>query len=139
MITTTRSTSTRQKAASQRGVDSGDYYTVSNFRHRLYEATKIMTTGEEDVKNRLMLASTEHLIFANIPPDSEIPDYFQRKLQLILDKLSQKQWNATLEGDRIRATLHLMRRKTASKIAEEIWLLFNEYEEYQKSGFIPGA
>lgn len=48
-----------------------------------------------------------------------------------------KQWDENRKDDRIRATLHRMRFKTASKIALEVWTLYNEFEEYLSSGFIP--
>jgi hypothetical protein len=110
---------------------------MSNFRYRLRESVQILATGEGDVKNRLMLAGTNHLIFANIPEDESIPQYFRTKLESILQTLTVKEWGENLKGDKIRATLHRMRFKTGSEIAFEIWNLYNEYEEFLKSDFIP--
>jgi hypothetical protein len=110
---------------------------MSNFRHRLREATQILATCETDVKNRLGPAVTNHLLFANIPDDCTIPVYFRGKLGEILNELSTKTWVPGVEGDRVRATIHPMRLKTASGFAARIWNLYNEFEEFEHSGFIP--
>lgn len=83
------------------------------------------------MKNRLGLA------FANFPEDPDTPDYFRAKHAAILAELSTKTWGPGLEGDRVRATIHPMRFKTASAFAAWIWDLYNEFEEFQHSGFIP--
>lgn len=110
---------------------------MSSFKYYLYECTKILATGENDVKNRLMLASTNFLIFANTPEDESVPAYFRDKHSKILKSITKKTWNEELEGDKIRATLYRMHKKTASKIAVEIWDLYNQYEEFLHSGFLP--
>jgi len=110
---------------------------MSNFRYRLREGASVLAIGEGDVKNRLILASSNHLIFANVPEDESIPEYFRAKLRNIIEMLSKKQWNEDIKNDKIRATLHRMRYKTASKIALEVWNLYNEFETYLSSGFIP--
>lgn len=110
---------------------------MSNFRHRLREATAILATCETDVKNRLGLAVTDHLIFANFPEDPSVPEYFREKHSEILRELTTRTWGPGLEGDRVRATIHRMRFKTAAGFAQRVWQLFNEYEEFAHSGFVP--
>ena len=110
---------------------------MSNFRYRLREATKILATHPGEIKYRIASACLDHLVLANLVPDEEIPVYFRDKLDAFLKSISTKKWAEHLEGDRIRATLHGTRGKTLSKIANEIWVLYNEFEEYLHSGFIP--
>lgn len=111
---------------------------MSDFGYRLRAATEVLATGENDVKNRLGLAVTNELLFANFPDDPGIPKYFRDKQAQILEELSTKTWGSGLEGDRVRATIHRMRFKTASSYARRIWDLYNEFQEYEHSGFIPG-
>lgn len=110
---------------------------MSNFRYRLREATKILATHPGELKYRIASASTEQLVLANLTPDNEIPIYFRDKLDSFLESISTKTWAENLEGDRIRATLHGKHSKTLSKIANEIWVLHNEFEGYLHSGVIP--
>ena len=109
---------------------------MSDFGYKLYKATEILATGEGDVKNRLGLAVTNELIFANFPDDSSIPQYFREKQAAILRGLSTRTWHPDMEGNRVRATIHRMRFKTAAKYAQQIWDLHNEFREYERSGFI---
>jgi len=110
---------------------------MSNFRVRLRSATEILATGECGVKNRLELAVTNELLFANFPDDPNIPQYFRDKQAAFIQELSSRTWGPHLEGDRVRATIHPMRFKTAASFARRIWNLYNEFEEYEHSGFIP--
>ena len=110
---------------------------MSDFGYRLYKATEILATGEGDVKNRLGLAVTNELILANFPDDPDIPQYFRDKQAAILRELSTCTWGPDMEGDRVRATIHGMRFRTAAKYAKQIWDLHNELREYERSGFIP--
>jgi hypothetical protein len=110
---------------------------MSNFRVRLRTATEILATGEGDVKNRLGLAITNELMLANFPDDPNIPQYFRDKQAQILKDLSTRTWRAGLEGDRVRATIHPMRFKTAASFARRIWQLYNQFEEYERTGFVP--
>ncbi len=89
------------------------------------------------MKNRLSLAVINELLFANFPDDPDIPKYFREKQAGILKELSTRTWGAGLEGDRVRATIHRMRFKTAASYAYCIWQLYNEFEEYERSGFVP--
>ena len=109
---------------------------MSNFRVRLRNATEILATGEGEVKNRLGLAVTNELVFANVPDDPHIPQYFRKKLAQIVMELSKRTWGG-VEGDSIRATIHPLRFKVAASFARRIWQLHNEFEEYEHSGFIP--
>ena len=45
---------------------------MGNFGVKLENATEILATGEGDVKNRLMRAIYEKLIYANVPDDPSI-------------------------------------------------------------------
>lgn len=111
---------------------------MGNFRLRLREGAKFLAIGQYDVKARLQVACTSHLLLANVAADEPIPDYFRTKLERIIAKLTTKEWNVeTVEGDRLRATLHRMHGETASKIALEIWTLYTEYEEYEHGNFMP--
>jgi hypothetical protein len=110
---------------------------MSDFGYRLRAATEILAAGEGDVKNRLILAVTNELLFANFPDDPRIPKYFRDKQAQILKELSTKTWGHDLEGDRVRATIHYMRFKTASSYARRIWNLYSEFQEYEHSSFIP--
>jgi hypothetical protein len=111
---------------------------MSDFGYKIHRATELLATGEGDVKNRLGLAVTDELIFANVPNDAGIPHYFRDKLRTILQELSTRTWHPDLEGDRVRATIHPMHFKTAAKYAKRIWDLHNEFREYERSGLIPG-
>jgi hypothetical protein len=110
---------------------------MSDFGFRLRAATEILATGKGDVKNLLGLAVTTQLLFANFPDDSSVPKYFREKQAGILKELSTRTWGPGLEGDRVRATIHHMRFKTAASYAYRIWQLFNEFQEYERSGFVP--
>lgn len=110
---------------------------MSNFRVRLRAATEILATGQGEVKNRLGIAITNELLLANFPDDPSIPKYFRYKQAQILKELSLRSWGSDLEGDRVRATIHPMRFKTAASYARRIWQLYNEFEEYEHSGFVP--
>jgi hypothetical protein len=85
------------------------------------------------------MAVTEHLLFANVPEDLSIPEYFRLELRALIHELSTKTWRPDLEGDRIRATIHPMRFKTAALAARRVWRLYNEFEEYSFSGFVPSG
>lgn len=37
----------------------------------------------------------------------------------------------------MRATIYRMRFKTAAGFAQRVWQLYNEYEEFARSGFVP--
>lgn len=100
-------------------------------------ATEYLATGESEVKNRLGHAVTSELLFANVPDDPGIPQYFRNKQAGIIKELSSRTWKPNLEGDRVRATIHPMRFKTAASFARRIWTLYNQLEEYEHSGFIP--
>ncbi len=65
---------------------------MSNFGFRLRTATETLATGEGDVKNRLELALTNELLFANFPDDPSIPEYFRKKHKEILRELSTRTW-----------------------------------------------
>ncbi len=110
---------------------------MSNFRYRLREATKTLATHPGDLKYRIMSACTNHLVLANLAPDSSIPVYFRDKLDVFLESISTKKWGENMEGDRISATLHGKHSKTLSKIANEIWVLHNEFENYLHTGELP--
>ena len=110
---------------------------MSNFVVKLGNATEILATGEGDVKNRLMLAVTNELIFANVPDAQSIPRYFRDKKAQIVRELKTRTWGHGIEGDLVRATIHPMRFKTAASFARRIWQLYNEFEEYKRSRFIP--
>lgn len=123
----------------KRASDRTGYYTVamSNFRVRLRNATAILATGGDDVKDRLGLAIVNELLLANVPDDPGIPQYFRTKHAEIIEELSVRTWRPGVEGDRVRATIHPMRFQTAASFAHRIWTLYNEFEEYGHSGFIP--
>lgn len=110
---------------------------MSNFRYRLREATKILATHPGELKYRIASACTNHLLLANLVPDNNIPVYFRDKLDVFLESISTKTWADNLDGDRINATLHGKHSKTLTKIATEIWVLYNEFEGYLHSGVMP--
>ena len=110
---------------------------MSNFQYRLREATKILATSPAELKYRIRIACTDHLVFANLVEDDEIPIYFRKKLDNFLKSVSSKKWADNIDADRISATLHGKHGKTLSKIANEIWILYNEFETYKYTGFIP--
>jgi len=110
---------------------------MSNFGVRLKGATAILATGTENIKGRLVLALTQELLLANFPDDPEIPQYFRDRTSRIIEELSIRSWRPTLDVDRIRATIHPMRFSTASRFADQIWELYNQFTEYEHSGFIP--
>ncbi len=76
-------------------------------------------------------------MLAYLVEDDEIPVYFRKKLDNFLKSVSSKRWAANIDDDRINATLHGKHGKTLSKKANEIWVLYNEFEVYLCSGFIP--
>ncbi len=112
---------------------------MSDFGFKLDCATEALATGGGNVKERLYFAITDHLTFANVPEDPSVPKYFREKLAQIRKELSTKTWGGGLEGDRVRATLYRMHFKTAAKFAQRIWDLYNEFQEYKRSGFVPTA
>ncbi len=110
---------------------------MSNFRVRLRNATEILATGADNVKDRLGLAIINELLLANFPDDPSTPQYFRETVREIVEQTSVHSWLPGHDGDRVRATIHRMRFKTAASFAHRIWRLYNEYEEYTHSGFIP--
>lgn len=110
---------------------------MSNFRYRLREATKILATHPGKLKYRIVSACTEHLVLANLVPDDKIPIYFRDKLDTFLESISTKKWADNMEFDQIHATLHGKHSETLTKIANEIWTLYNDFEGYLHSGVIP--
>jgi len=111
---------------------------MSNFRCRIRDAAKVLATHPGEIKYRLHSAIIDELLLADVPETEDIPSYFREGLKVILSKVSTRSWSKNSQGDRVRATLHGKHGKTLSKIANEIWVLHNEYEEYLSSGFIPG-
>ncbi|MDZ7753858.1 MAG: hypothetical protein U5S82_19985 [Gammaproteobacteria bacterium] len=110
---------------------------MSNFRYRLRETVRILAVGENDVKNRLELACSKHLFMATPFFEPDLPDYFKFKYDKIIESLTQKEWGVLeIKGDRLRATLHRMHKKTASNIALDILVLYIEYEEYVHGNFL---
>ena len=101
---------------------------MSNFRYRVREATKILAVGEADVKHRLKQAITDHLLLANVPNDNEIPEYFRLKHKKILSDI-----------DSMGVSYFKKRNKTISKIAENVWNLHSEFEEYLSNGIVPNT
>lgn len=110
---------------------------MSNFRCRLRDAAKILAINPGEIKYRLQSAISDQLILANVPEENELPSYFTDSLDTIILMTSKRSWSEYSEGDRIRATLHGKHGSTLSKIAEKIWNLHTEYEEFLASGFIP--
>ncbi|MGW8247274.1 MAG: hypothetical protein ACWGOV_04115 [Acidiferrobacterales bacterium] len=107
---------------------------MSNFRYRLRETVTILATSEHGIKDRLSWAVTQQLLLAFPGNEKTLPKYFSEKYNDIIDTLTTKDWNG---GDKVRATLHRMRKKRASEIAANVFNLYKEYEEYLHSGFIP--
>lgn len=110
---------------------------MSDFGVSLNSAAEVLATGEGNVKNRLWLAIQNSLILANFPEDPNIPEYFREEHTRILDELSKKSLVEGEKVDPIRATLLPMHYKTAAKYARRIWNLYEEFKEYEHSGFIP--
>ena len=110
---------------------------MSNFRCRLRDAARILATDSGEIKYRLQSAISDQLILANIPEKEDLPSYFKESLDAIITMTSLRSWSEHSEDDRIRATLHGKHGRTLSKIAEKIWDLHREYEEFLASGFIP--
>ena len=109
---------------------------MSNFRYRLRESAKILAIGENDVKNRILLACTQHFFLATPFLEDNLPKYFVDAWETIFNELSKKDWKEYgIEGNKLQATLYRMHKKTASRIAEQIWKLFIEYEEFLKGNF----
>ncbi len=65
---------------------------MSNFRYRLREATKILATHPAELKYRIRIACTEHLMLANLVEDDKIPIYFRKKLDNFIKSVSSKKW-----------------------------------------------
>ncbi|PZW52740.1 hypothetical protein F477_03586 [Pseudomonas sp. URIL14HWK12:I3] len=95
--------------------------------HCLRDAVHILATSSGDVKFGLFLAMTNKLIMANIPPDPELPEDFSKRIESVRSKLTVKECNVT---GSILATLNGMHSKTASQIAEDIWFLYTDIENF---------
>ena len=86
---------------------------------RIREATEILATGTGTVKERLLLAVSRRLVFAEA---SALPEDLQALLNSINDRLLKKE--PTYRGQsRLEATLYKMHQSTAAKIAKDIWRL----------------
>ncbi len=81
-------------------------------------------------------AVTQQLLLAFPEHEESLPKYFSEKYMRIIDALTTKDWDGE---DKVRATLHRMRKKTATKIAMNIFNLYKELEGYLHSGFILNA
>ena len=110
---------------------------MSNFRSRVRSAVRILATSPEHIKYRLQKAILDQLIWANVPEEKKIPLFFRKKHRKIINQVTVRSWSSSTEGDMVRATLHGKHGRTLTKIASEIWELYNEYEDYLSTGVIP--
>lgn len=106
---------------------------IEHTYHSVKDAVHILATSSGDIKSRLSLAMTNRFLLANIPPDPELPVAFSEKIDLIIAKLTARERNG---ADRVRATLRGMHNETASKIAEDIWCLYIDIENFVMSKYV---
>ncbi len=98
---------------------------------RLRNATEILATGVGNVRDRLGPAITDELVLANVPDDPDIPQYFRTKQAEIVGEMEV---HACSAGDNSSDAFPI-----EAGFTHRIWKLYNEFEEYCHSGFIPYA
>jgi hypothetical protein len=92
---------------------------LSYSRVKIHEATEILAISTGPVKERVMLAASRRLVFADV---SALPPDLQAVLSSIWKRLLKK--DPTYPGEsRLQATLFRMHQSTAAKIAKDIWRL----------------
>jgi hypothetical protein len=92
---------------------------LSYSRAKIHEATEILAISTGTVKERLMLAASRRLVFAEV---SALPPDLQAVLSSILERLLKKEPSYPGES-RLESTLFRMHQSTAAKIAKDIWRL----------------
>jgi hypothetical protein len=105
-----------------------------HFQHvvqRTRWAVEILALGEADIKRRLHVAWCQQLSLAwlalgSVPRDQVIGDLHER-FEKIVHALTCKPRSGF--GSTLDATLHRMQRRTAAKIAREIWTVHRGLEE----------
>ncbi len=97
---------------------------LNNAVYRISQAVRLLAIGEDDVKQRLRIAS-ETLFFVF---DDDMPDDLKPQLESIKDRLSKKMPRYKNETC-VDATMFYMHKKTAAKIAEDIWKLNETLQE----------
>ena len=68
---------------------------MSDFHYFISETVHYLAVGEGNVKNRLSIAATKYLIFANIPENENTPVYFRNKHKEIMSELTKKHGRQT--------------------------------------------
>jgi len=89
-----------------------------NIRNLVSEAVRLLAVGEDEIKQRLLRAYTQklHFVFPN-----DVPAELSQSLGSIRERLFKE---PTYEGQStVEAALYRMHRKTASKIATDIFEL----------------
>jgi hypothetical protein len=98
--------------------------------NKIIEATKLLAVGEENVKQRVQRAAEKHLVFVDI---ETLPDDLKPLFESIWNRLTQKEPTHKGEGQ-IQAAVSPMHKKTAAKIAEDIWKLNRILQERRLTG-----
>ena len=107
---------------------------LGNFRFRLRSTVELLAIGTGDVKQRLFLAVTNHLVLANSPDVPELPARFRNELTSIIEGLTSR---SSPGLSTIQATLHSMRLVRAAGFAERIWELHRAFEAFAETGELP--
>lgn len=101
------------------GNEAGAVADLSYSRVKIREATEILAISTGTVKERVMLAASRRLVFADV---AALPPDLQPVLRSIWERLLKKDPTYADES-RLQATLFRMHQSTASKIAKDIWRL----------------
>lgn len=107
---------------------------LGNFRYRLRSSVELLAISRGDVKQRLSLAVTNHLVLANVPDVPELPAPLRNELASIIGDLTSRSRPGL---STIQATLHGMRLTRAAWYAERIWNLYRAFEGYEATGEVP--
>ena len=92
---------------------------AENTKDKLRDAANALATGEGDIKDRLRNALIYHFSYVE-------RQYLGTQLQPIYDRvISQSRKKPRFKGDSIvEAALYRMRKKTAARIATDVWEIF---------------
>lgn len=90
-----------------------------NGRHLVTQAVRELATGEGDVKRRVRAAYINHLMYVS---SDQVPEELASLLVSIGDRLTKE---PSYEGQStVESAVYRMRRKTAAKIANDIFELY---------------
>jgi hypothetical protein len=88
---------------------------ASNTQHLIEESVRLLATGKDEIKNRLLTAYTQR--FQYVFPE-DVPEPLRRQVAAVRQRLNKEPIYAGQST--VEAALFRMHRSTAAAIAEEV-------------------